>query len=397
MKKARNQKWVRKAGPRERAVDVARRVLEQRVEAVQHYLDLAARRPGENIEHVHQLRVSTRRASAACSVFKDLTRTKRLGPLTRELRRLRRMASAARDLDVLCERLSKEAGDPSRANLDRAVVWVQRRRQEVQKPLCKASRGWAHGKQRRKVQRLLRSGLWRKSTRKQRFGGVSRRVLASAVERFFAATSADLSNLESLHEMRIQGKRLRYTIEVVASCFDKRLGEEIYPCVEEVQERLGAVNDHGAAQQMFAGWLGEVQDETLAEIFGELAKIEGERAEAARQEFLQWWNVGRARSLQELFAELLDGDSETERQRGEAVAEAAVAPVAEDAVAPAANGTAAPEAAGATPQSAGQPEAPVSSTPPASTPARQKSKGKRSKAKKQRADREALANATANA
>lgn len=306
MKRFKMQKWVSKAKPSDSAVDVARQVLEARLEVVWHYLTLAATKPEEDIEYVHQLRVATRRAAAACRVFRRLARKKRLGRLTKELRRLRRAAGMARDLDVLCGRLRSEANGHEEADLAEAVACVERRRKEVQEPLIRASRRWERGKRRRRVRNWVRGDLWRKSKKEERFGDVSHAVLASVVDDFVDAASADLSNIEALHQMRIQGKRLRYTIELVAAAFDKTLRKDIYPDFEEVQDRIGAVNDHATAEQIFTEWCDLSAGKEYSKAFCRLAKIEQKLTETTRQEFLQWWNAERSEWLRKRFQQVLE-------------------------------------------------------------------------------------------
>ncbi|MEK6234887.1 MAG: CHAD domain-containing protein, partial [Planctomycetales bacterium] len=53
--------------------DVARKVLRERLQAVIDFLPRAAYQWQEDVEHVHQLRVSTRRAAAAMRIFRQLT------------------------------------------------------------------------------------------------------------------------------------------------------------------------------------------------------------------------------------------------------------------------------------------------------------------------------------
>jgi CHAD domain-containing protein len=43
--------------------------------------------------------------------------------------------------------------------------------------------------------------------------------------------------------LRILGKRLRYSIEVFAGCFEPPLRERLYPAIEEMQEILGRITD----------------------------------------------------------------------------------------------------------------------------------------------------------
>ena len=66
MKKgALTEKWIQGVSPADRTSDVAVRTLAGPLGAVLYYLPLAAEKADEDLEHVHQLRVWTRRATAA--------------------------------------------------------------------------------------------------------------------------------------------------------------------------------------------------------------------------------------------------------------------------------------------------------------------------------------------
>src|SRR5690606_28603104 len=90
--------------------------LQTRLEAVVAWLPKAAQFPEADIEHVHQLRVSTRKAGAALKLFRELLPKKRAKRLNVSLKGIRRAAGEARDLDVLLERLAV------RAESDRSLV-----------------------------------------------------------------------------------------------------------------------------------------------------------------------------------------------------------------------------------------------------------------------------------
>ena len=59
MSMARMDKWIPGVSPDDRTSDVAGRTLRFRLAAVQHYLPVAAEKPAEDIEYVHELRVAT--------------------------------------------------------------------------------------------------------------------------------------------------------------------------------------------------------------------------------------------------------------------------------------------------------------------------------------------------
>src|SRR5215831_7032142 len=93
-------KWISDLAAETPLVDAARRVLSIRLEVVRDWLGLALREPDKDPEHVHQLRVGTRRAGAALEIFAPCLPEKVYDAARRHLRRLRRAAGAARDWDV---------------------------------------------------------------------------------------------------------------------------------------------------------------------------------------------------------------------------------------------------------------------------------------------------------
>jgi CHAD domain-containing protein len=93
-------KWIEGLKPDMTTSIAAREVLIARFQVVRHYLPLAVEKPFENPEYVHQLRVGTRRASAALRVFADCLPRKHLKSARRSLRGIRKAAGDARDWDV---------------------------------------------------------------------------------------------------------------------------------------------------------------------------------------------------------------------------------------------------------------------------------------------------------
>jgi hypothetical protein len=88
------------------------RALHDRLGAVQQYPPLAAEKAEEDVEHVHQLRVRTRGATAALRLYEQVIPSRRLRWLKKQLRRIRPAADYARDSDALIQRLKQKA--PSR-------------------------------------------------------------------------------------------------------------------------------------------------------------------------------------------------------------------------------------------------------------------------------------------
>src|SRR5215831_1054554 len=102
-------KWISDLKPDTPVEAAARHVLFVRLQVVKDFLPRAALEADEDIEHVHQLRVGTRRADAALRIFAECLPKKMYRKARRRLRTIRRAAGAARDWDVfLTELLERE-------------------------------------------------------------------------------------------------------------------------------------------------------------------------------------------------------------------------------------------------------------------------------------------------
>ncbi len=241
----------------------ARRVLKVRLKAVQRAV-AAEPKPGDEVEHLHKLRVSTRRAAAALRLFGDWCGGKPHNRVRRQLRRIRRAAGEARRCDVQLMRLEKEladrgAGHQNRLEADttaieRLIDAIRRERVEAADAVESGRRRYAPKGLRRARRKLLRSLCPHSGPAahvspfvpdKQPYTLVelAARELPALANELAGAPAAALRKIEQVHQLRITGKRLRYAIEIVAPCYGPELRETHYPHVEALQERLGELND----------------------------------------------------------------------------------------------------------------------------------------------------------
>ena len=280
-------KWV-DASHDESVVDVAVRSLQSRLEPVQDYLALAAEHAEEDIEYVHQMRVWSRRAVAAIDTYRDLLPKGRRKWMNRQLRRIRRSANDARDDDVFAQRLAAERCECELAGL---LQEVNEHRTRSQQPIVEIH------------QELIESGLFARRAAKLvkkirlRAGGGSvhftkwaKRHIRTELDAFFAAAADDLSDVEILHNFRIAGKQLRYACELLAAAFPKTFRAETYPMIQDLQDRLGQINDHANAQVRLQRWIDSSEDSGQLNCLQEMLAQEQRRLEQARSEFFAWWN-----------------------------------------------------------------------------------------------------------
>jgi CHAD domain-containing protein len=280
--------------------EAARRSLQVRLAAVIRYLPLAAYYAGQDVEHVHRLRVSTRRAVAALKLYCDVLPRKQARWVQKQLKRIRRTAGQARDLDVLAERLGREHGEraaPILAEIGGARAAVQPAITRLAKRMSRRDRLV------RKTAKLVEGIGAPQGSDQMGLGGCfrdwARARLADAVAGFFAAQPPDHADLASLHKFRIRGKALRYAVELLAPAFGNELRTTHYPVIEELQERLGKINDRATARNQLLEWAAELQDFDQHGLFCEAADLEMAQLIDELAAFSQWWTPQRRQQLAE--------------------------------------------------------------------------------------------------
>lgn len=284
-------KWIKIDSPAVSAVEVAENVLHQRMQYVEQKLPLAAHEYLLDVEHVHQLRVGCRRAEAALQAFRPLI-SDGSKSLKKWLRQIRRAAGPARDLDVLLDRMKKGGDELMRQDL---VERLQRRRSEVQPRLLEVEALAAKGKLSRSVERCLDSlRASKKPIKTIAFTDFANAALRKAGKPLRKLVKVEQFSLAELHQLRLAGKRLRYSIELFHGAFPHELRSEIYPLVEKLQNRLGRLNDHVTAQSLFQSWLTDMPANEIAAYLARRIIAEHEAANQLRSDFVQWWTRERA-------------------------------------------------------------------------------------------------------
>jgi CHAD domain-containing protein len=238
-------KWIHDLKATTPVAAAARHVLTVRLEVVRDHLPLALRQADEDPEHVHQLRVGTRRARAALDIFACGLPPKVYKAARKRLRDIRRAAGEARDWDVFLAGLSQrgcQQPGKRKPGLDGLVGYAVARREAAQRQLEAAGEDFPFAFDRFLAETVaavhkpddpdLRTLL-----------DLARPLLTGLLNELEEASGRDLEDHEHLHQVRILGKRLRYAMEVFADCFAPAFRERLYPAVEEMQEMLGNAND----------------------------------------------------------------------------------------------------------------------------------------------------------
>jgi CHAD domain-containing protein len=241
-------KWFTDVAPETSLADAAQRVLTQRLELVGNYLKSVAHPENEDPEDIHQLRVSSRRATAGMDLFAACFPPKVHRKARKELKRLRRAAGAARDWDVFLDSLrSRAIPAKARLSLDLVSGYAFGKRQAARTQLKSAAQEYAEDFGQfaeHVVASIHRHGH---HIHQQTLSSLPPTALFPLVRGLDEAAGRDLTDSDNLHQVRIAGKRLRYAMEILAPCFDATFREKLYPAIEGLQEILGRANDSRSA------------------------------------------------------------------------------------------------------------------------------------------------------
>jgi CHAD domain-containing protein len=196
---------------------------------------------------LHDLRVAIRRFSQALAAFKDVFAGKDVKKMRRRLSKLRDLTNEPRDCDAGIQLLadSKLPGAPA------LIEKLRRRRKEATLLLMPALRQWGARKTSSKWRAALTpnggSHVSLEETARERLPRLTKRFLKDGDR----AASAD-----DLHQVRIEGKKLRYSLELL-----QPKATEWIQSIKRVQSLLGEANDCHSTRLLIADFGGDAEIE----------------------------------------------------------------------------------------------------------------------------------------
>ena len=213
-------------------------------------------REGSDIEHVHDMRVATRRMRAALRVFADYLDDAAFKPFSRMLRRTARALGAVRDLDVFHEKTQHYLDSlPAERKTELAsllAVW-QTEHDRARRELIELFDDAAFVRFKTEFEEFLRTPgagaapieMSEGEPRAQRVRIVLPMILLqgwAAVRAYDESVSAPDVPLTRFHQLRIASKGLRYTLEFFAGVMDPEAAALIQQ-VKQLQDHLGNLQD----------------------------------------------------------------------------------------------------------------------------------------------------------
>lgn len=210
---------------------------------------------GSDIEAVHAMRVACRRMNSAFRLFRDYLPKARTKKLRRTLEELRDVLGAARNLDVLradLETFRADAAEADRAELQRVADAWDAERAIQQRALIELLDSEKFQEWRKQLDAFL-------NEKEENHSPHIAAILPALLWQQYGAVRAyetEIGNasLEELHGLRIQIKRLRYTLEFFAETFGEKPDALLEPLIA-LQDELGVIHDAAVAGQALTGFV----------------------------------------------------------------------------------------------------------------------------------------------
>lgn len=301
----RQTSWHPTEDPAAPVDQVAVKTLRLRLAAVWREARAAARHE-RDVEAVHRLRVATRRGLAALDAFAELIPARRRRWFAKQLRRIRRAAGEARDLDVLATQLAQGAGEEGLAptlSADEArlrlAALLSREQLTSRRPIRLWHEAMVEADWEGRVERLLQRVTCEPHV--VSFGDYARHRFGPLVTPFFERAGGRLRTADELHRLRIEGKKLRYGLEIFAPVFPPETAARLREDLARLQKMLGEFTDHAAAADRLRAWSRSREPGADRSLLAALRREERDRARRARKVFTKWWNPRRRRALHRTF------------------------------------------------------------------------------------------------
>lgn len=200
----------------------------------------------EDIEDVHEMRVSVRRLRASLRLFKFCIPQKLYTPLWKRLKLLAKTLGYVRDLDVFIEYLTEyENNHPENKAIVELLSVLKKKRKASYKQLIDFLNTKNPNKIKEGIQKIMAYELQRKGKKikKPVKTGFFYSLAFTIDELFGYKNEIDVKNSKTtLHEIRIAIKHLRYNLEAIN--LDGEEAQNIVQILKSCQGELGKINDY---------------------------------------------------------------------------------------------------------------------------------------------------------
>ncbi len=245
-------------------------ILKHNLDSLSHWEEPA--RSWDDIEGVHQARVSLRRMRSALALFRSAAPRNLTADWSEEMRWAANQLGLARDLDVfITEGLDAVAGKLPLPGEAKLAGIAQRHREAAYEQVRAMLDNERYSRCKENFRQWLEGEAWRQEDLKpknlKRLDApillFSRKVL-DRHERLVleAGTHVNPNDPQEMHQLRIECKKLRYAAEFFTPLFNGM--EDFMSHMKGLQDLLGILNDVAVMRQLFQRLLeGESDPEVL--------------------------------------------------------------------------------------------------------------------------------------
>jgi CHAD domain-containing protein len=234
---------------------------------VKHIQSLQAEMNGvrvnKDIEHIHRMRVASRRLRNALQIFGSLFPEKQLLHWSKSIKKITSSLGEARDKDVqilLVQKLLSESEDPKHGpGLKRVILRLKQKRDWLQKDVLLALDGLNATKDLDEIQNHFNNSsqfdIEQLPVSPVLFHLSWQTILPLLQELLnFEIFIDDPANARELHAMRISAKNMRYSLELFSPFYPDKLSSYLQ-AARLTQEKLGNVHDAFIWNQYLTGFI----------------------------------------------------------------------------------------------------------------------------------------------
>ena len=219
---------------------------------------------GEDIEELHDMRVATRRMRSAFDIFSPAFNPKIMKRYLNGLRKIGRVLGQVRDMDVILQNgmiYQQQLNESDRTGIDPLLAEWKRVIETERIMLIKHLQSGEYEKFKQDFNRFLQANGSDQAANDQGNEGISmvRDIVPILIYSRYAAirsyeTIVPTASVSQLHDLRIEFKKFRYTLEY----FKEILNESVSKLINEIkqyQDHLGELHDADVACQLVRDFL----------------------------------------------------------------------------------------------------------------------------------------------
>ena len=251
---------MRKKKPEETSLNNEKKYYVFAVEILEKYLkkisaEISGTVKADDIEHVHRMRVATRRLRTAMELFKGCFQRKTLRCFKKILPRITNTLGAARDTDVQIEYLTgvlrKNKNVKQRQGIKFIINKLKTKRKDLQPQIISCFDKLEKDNFFEIAGRRLKIALIECEIRELKKRGEKQAEKHNALAMIRAAAADSTKNEKflslpenemELHDMRKKFKHLRYSVEIFKSFYGDN-ADFVIETIKQIQEYLGEIHD----------------------------------------------------------------------------------------------------------------------------------------------------------